>query len=162
MINKNKFILYSKITTKSLNEIKDNKDSERLTLEGVASTKNRDLQDEIIDSACLKSMQQQAPGLTIMGDHTYGLFDGVIGAVKEVLPTDDDSLKIKFQIRNKFSEEVKDILSTGINQGLSIDGQVTDYIESSKTIKGINLREISLTAMPANWDTYGTVTTTKD
>ena len=52
-------------------------------------------------------------------------------------------------------------METGVRLGLSIGGYVTAYDEKNRIINEIELHEISLTAMPANWDTFGTVTTSK-
>lgn len=157
-IVKKQFKIYSPLSTKSVNEFKAHDDGERILLEGVASTKNRDLQGDIVSQEAIKDMQAMASQRNIHGDHEYGLFEGVIGAVKEVIPH-EDKLSIKFLVRKKFTEEVRDMLETGINLGLSIGGIITDYDKTTKTIKSFQLMEISLTAMPANWDTYGTVTT---
>lgn len=163
MKTSNEFKLYSRLTNKSVSQITKsddaNDDSERILLTGVASTTSRDLQDEIVSSEAIQSMKEQAINLNIHGDHWYGLED-VIGAIKDV-NADDDILSIKFLITKKHTPAVKDLLETGVNLGLSIGGYVTDYDNNNNIIKAIELREISLTAMPANWDTFGTVTTSK-
>ena len=153
---KNEFIVYSPLTTKSIDEFtQSTDDGERILLEGIASTTNKDLQGDIVSPEAIQKMSQQAKGLNIHGDHKYGL-DNVIGAIKEVANTDDE-LKIKFLITKKHTPIIKDMLETGVNLGLSIGGFVHDYDHQTKTIKNIDLKEISLTAMPANYDTFGTV-----
>lgn len=164
MKTSNEFKLYSRLTNKSVSQITKTDDdaiddSERILLTGVASTTSRDLQDEIVSSEAIQSMKDQALNLNIHGDHWYGLED-VIGAIKDV-NADDDILSIKFLITKRHTPAVKDLLETGVNLGLSIGGYVTDYDNNNNIIKAIELREISLTAMPANWDTFGTVTTSK-
>jgi hypothetical protein len=164
MKTSNEFKLYSRLTNKSVSQITKTDDdaiddSERILLTGVASTTSRDLQDEIVSSEAIQSMKDQALNLNIHGDHWYGLED-VIGAIKDV-NADDDILSIKFLITKRHTPAVKDLLETGVNLGLSIGGYVTDYDSNNNIIKAIELREISLTAMPANWDTFGTVTTSK-
>lgn len=153
---KNEFIVYSPLTTKSIDEFtQSTNDGERILLEGIASTTNKDLQGDIVSPEAIQKMSQQAKGLNIHGDHKYGL-DNVIGAIKEVANTDDE-LKIKFLITKKHTPIIRDMLETGVNLGLSIGGFVHDYDHQTKTIKNIDLKEISLTAMPANYDTFGTV-----
>ena len=136
-----------------------------LTIEGIASTTNKDLQDDIVTPSCIESMKRQlASGLNLHGDHWYGLFEGVIGAIKEVVETDAYSLRIKAVILPKYANDIKDMLDVGVKLGLSIGGRVTEHTQLEDggwEIKDIALREISLTSMPANWDTYGTVTTSK-
>lgn len=161
---KKEFLVYSPLTRKSVDKFitksndDENVDSERILLEGVASTTSRDLQDEIVSSSAIDSMQEQALNLNIHGDHWYGL-DDVIGAIKEA-SVEDNQLKIKFLITKKYTPDILDLLETGVNLGLSIGGYVTSYDEKNRIINAIELHEISLTAMPANWDTFGTVTTT--
>lgn len=160
---KKEFKVYSPLTRKSVQEFtkkSDNEpDSERILLEGVASTTSRDLQDEIVSSQAIESMQEQALNLNIHGDHWYGL-DDVIGAIKDA-NVEDKQLRIKFLITKKYTPDILDLLETGVRLGLSIGGYVTSYDEKNRIINAIELHEISLTAMPANWDTFGTVTTSK-
>ncbi len=160
---KKEFKVYSPLTNKSVDKFitknDEGPDSERILLEGVASTTSRDLQDEIVSSKAIDSMAEQAKDLNIHGDHWYGLED-VIGAIKESTVT-DKQLHIKFLITKRHTPDIKDLLETGVRLGLSIGGYVTDYDEKNRIINAIELHEISLTAMPANWDTFGTVTTSK-
>lgn len=136
-----------------------------LTITGIASTTSKDLQDDIVTPDAITSMKfQLESGLNLHGDHYYGLFDGVIGAITEVVETDDDSLHIKAVILPKYAKDIQEMLAIGVKLGLSIGGSVTKYTpleDGGWEIKDITLREISLTSMPANWDTYGTVTTSK-
>ena len=155
----NQFELYSPLTKNSIDSyIEDDEanDGERILLEGVATTTNRDLQKQIITPEALQDVIDQAPNVNICCDHRCGLFDGVIGSVKEVIP-DENSLRIRFLIRKKYTEEIKDMLDTGIKLGLSLGGGIRDIDRSKGLIKSVRLSEISLTAMPANLDTYGTV-----
>ena len=158
---KKEFKVYSPLTAKSVKSFtsKSEESEDRILLEGVASTTSRDLHDEIVSSSAIESMSEQALGLNIHGDHWYGL-DDVIGAIKDAT-VEDKQLKIKFLITKKYTPDIKDLLETGVRLGLSIGGYVTAYDEKNRIINEIELHEISLTAMPANWDTFGTVTTSK-
>ena len=155
------FKVYSPLTAKSVKSFthKSEDSEDRILLEGVASTTSRDLHDEIVSSSAIESMSEQALELNIHGDHWYGL-DDVIGAIKDAT-VEDKQLKIKFLITKKYTPDIKDLLETGVRLGLSIGGYVTAYDEKNRIINEIELHEISLTAMPANWDTFGTVTTSK-
>lgn len=132
-----------------------------LTIEGVASTVNKDLQGDIILPSAIRSMKEQLLTTTknLHGDHKYGL-DGIYGAIKEVLDSDDTSLKIRADLLKAKSPQIKDMLDIGVNLGLSIGGKITEYTileDHGWEIKDLKLMEISLTGMPANWDTYGTI-----
>ena len=160
---KKEFKVYSPLTSKSvdrfLTKSEESNSDERILLEGIASTTSRDLHDEIVSSAAIDSMAEQAMALNIHGDHWYDLAD-VIGAIKEST-VEDKQLKIKFLITKRHTPDIKDLLETGVKLGLSIGGYVTNYDEKNRIINAIELHEISLTAMPANWDTFGTVSTAK-
>lgn len=160
---KKEFKVYSPLTKKSVDSFitksDGSSDGERILLEGIASTTSRDLHDEIVSSNAIESMSEQALALNIHGDHWYGLED-VIGAIKDA-SAEDKQLHIKFLITKKHTPDIKDLLETGVKLGLSIGGYVTSYDEKNRIINAIELHEISLTAMPANWDTFGTVTTSK-
>lgn len=160
---KKEFKVYSPLTNKSvdrfLTKSEESGSDERIMLEGIASTTSRDLHDEIVSSAAIESMAEQAMVLNIHGDHWYDLQD-VIGAIKES-SVEDKQLHIKFLITKRHTPDIKDLLETGVRLGLSIGGYVTNYDEKNRIINEIELHEISLTAMPANWDTFGTVTTSK-
>ena len=162
MIRK-EFKVYSPLTRKSVDSFitksDESSDGERILLEGIASTTSRDLHDEIVSSNAIESMSEQALALNIHGDHWYELKD-VIGAIKDAT-VEDKQLHIKFLITKQYTPIIKDLLETGVNLGLSIGGYVTSYDEKNRIINAIELHEISLTAMPANWDTFGTVTTSK-
>ena len=137
-----------------------------LTIEGIASTTNKDLQGDIILPSAIRSMKKQLLTTTknLHGDHTYGL-NGIYGAIKEVLDSDDTSLKIKADILKAKSPQIKDMLDVGVQLGLSIGGKITEYTileDHGWEIKDLLLMEISLTGMPANWDTYGTITESVD
>ena len=160
---KKEFKVYSPLTSKSvdrfLTKSEGDGSDERIMLEGIASTTSRDLHDEIVSSAAIESMAEQAMVLNIHGDHWYDLQD-VIGAIKEST-VEDKQLKIKFLITKRHTPDIKDLLETGVRLGLSIGGYVTNYDEKNRIINEIELHEISLTAMPANWDTFGTVVSSK-
>lgn len=60
-----------------------------LTIVGVVSTTNKDLTGDIIQKSAIQSMKEQAVTKNLHGDHHYGLFDGLIGTVTEVLNPDE-------------------------------------------------------------------------
>ena len=155
------FKLYVPPSLKSYTE----NDDGTLTIEGIASTTNKDLQGDIILPSAIDSMKKQLLTTTknLHGDHHYGL-DGIYGAIKEVLESDEHTLKIKAVIRKSKVAEIKEMLDIGVNLGLSIGGKITEYtiFDDGWEIKDLRLMEISLTGMPANWDTYGTITESVD
>ena len=155
------FRLYAPQSTKSYTTSDDG----GLIIEGIASTTNKDLTGDVVLPSAIQSMKQQLTTTTknLHGDHKYGL-DGILGVIREVVETDDDQLVIRAAIRKTYAPAIKEMLDLGVNLGLSIGGNVKEYnpIRDGWEIKDIELFEISLTGMPANWDTYGTITTSKN
>ena len=90
------------------------------------------------------------------GDHRYNLFEGILGAITKVVDSDDNVLKIRATILSKFASTIKEMLDIGVQLGLSIGGKIRDYDQTNDgwEIKDIDLFEISLTGMPANYDTF--------
>ena len=137
-----------------------------LTITGVASTTSKDLQGDIVLPSAIESMKQQlsTSNKNLHGDHRPDL-KGIIGVIKEVVDSDDNTLMIKAVIRSKFASEIQEMLDMGINLGLSIGGNIKEHTvmkDGGWQIKDINLLEVSLTGMPANWDTFGTITVSKN
>lgn len=137
-----------------------------LTIEGIASTTNKDLEGDVILQSAIDSMKMQltTSHKNLHGDHEYKLFKGILGAITKVVDSDDNILKIRATILSKYASFVKEMLDIGVQLGLSIGGRIKDYDQTNEgwEIKDIDLFEISLTGMPANYDTFGTVTTTKN
>ena len=137
-----------------------------LTITGIASTTNKDLQGDIILPEAIRSMKNQLLTATknLHGDHIYGL-NGIYGAITKVLESSDSTLEIEAIIRKSKAPEIKEMLDIGVNLGLSIGGKITEYTileDHGWEIKDLRLMEISLTGMPANWDTYGTIQESTD
>ena len=126
-----------------------NDGSDELILEAVASTSSLDEEGDMITNECIESMKNQALGLNIHLDHNHDTHN-VIGNVIEVLETDNKTLKIKFKILPSWQSKILEYLDNGIALGLSIGGAVKDFEETESY-------ERSLTPLPANWDTFGTV-----
>lgn len=137
-----------------------------LTIEGIASTTNRDLEGDVILQSAIDSMKIQltTSHKNLHGDHKYNLFKGILGAITKVVDSDDNILKIRATILSKYAAFIKEMLDIGVQLGLSIGGRIKDYDQTNEgwEIKDIDLFEISLTGMPANYDTFGTVVSTKN
>ncbi|WP_407422087.1 hypothetical protein [Methanobrevibacter sp.] len=137
-----------------------------LDIEGIASTINKDLQGDVMLPSAIDSMKKQilAMGKNLHGDHEPFLFKGLLGAVNKVDETDDDKLRIGATVLSKYAQDIKEMIDIGVNLGFSVGGAATKYKLNKSNgldISDVYLREISLTAMPANLETLGTVTTQK-
>ena len=137
-----------------------------LDIEGIASTNAKDLQGDVMLPSAIASMKNQilSMGKNLHGDHKPFLFDGLLGAVNKVYETDDDKLKIGATILSKYARDVKEMLDIGVNLGFSVGGAMKEYTINKSNgldISDVYLSEVSLTAIPANIETLGTVTTQK-
>ena len=161
MNTEQEFRLYCSDIKKNLDPQYDNK-TKPLILEGVASTSDIDLEGDFITPQCIESFKLQATNCNIHNNHNVGL-DDVIGTVLEVMDSDNKTLKIKFSILPLFRKHIEECIDNGVKLGLSIGGTILDYdsTEDGLKIKNMMLHEISLTPLPANWNTMGTVTHSK-
>lgn len=140
------------IDTKSYSENKDG----TLTIIGVASTTNKDLANDIVSPEVLQSLAHQATKVNLHRDHVKR-YEGGIGSILEAW-VDDNQLWIKARILSEYAHEIKERLDIGMKFGFSISG----FPRKQRTPEGMlivdyDLKEISLTYIPTNWDTYGTV-----
>ncbi len=134
-----------------------------LILEAIASTTSKDLDGDYMTLECLQDMKEQAKGLSIFLDHNHTI-DKIVGSVTDVIETSPDVLKIKFSVLPKYEWYITDLLENGVNLGLSIGASVLDFedTETGWKINKVKLVEISIVGIPANWDTFGTVQTSKE
>lgn len=165
MHNHNRFRVYVPLTKNNQQNYTLNDDG-TLDIIGTASTTSQDLQKDIMLPSAINSMKKQllTSNKNLHGDHEYGLFTGLLGSINKVLNSDNDTLKIGATILSKYAPDIKEMLDIGVNLGLSIGGAPTEYDRNSDggwNVKNARLDEISLTSMPANMDTLGTVTTVK-
>lgn len=134
----------------------ESNDDGTLTIIGVASTTNKDYANEIVSQEVLESLAKQAPGLNLFRDHNRH-YEGGIGAIVDAW-VQENMLWIKAVILKEFASGIKERLDIGMNFGFSISG----FPRKQRTPDGIlitdyDLKEITLTYIPMNWDTYGTV-----
>lgn len=162
MNTEQEFRIYCSDIKKNLDPQYDSKDKP-LILEGVASTADLDLEGDYITPQCIESFKLQATNCNIHNNHNIGL-DDVIGTVLEVLDSDSSTLRIKFSILPLFRKHIEECIDNGVKLGLSIGGTILDYdsTDDGLKIKNMMLHEISLTPLPANWNTMGTVTHSKN
>lgn len=134
----------------------DMNDDGTLTIIGVASTTNKDYANEIVSPEVLESLAKQAVGINIYRDHNRH-YEGGIGAVIEAW-VDDNQLWIKGTILSEYAKGIKERLDIGMNFGFSISGfPKKQRVPEGLLIVDYDLKDITLTYIPMNWDTYGTV-----
>lgn len=123
---------------------------------GVVSTTSEDLDGDIVTREALESLSKQLVGLNVFLDHNYD-YDKVIGIVKSS-ELSDDELYATVAVTKDYQEDIKDKLEFGVNLGFSIGGFADRDKNNTDLITDFNLIELSLTPLPANFDSYGSVT----
>lgn len=140
-------------------------DEGTLSIEGIASTTNTDLDDEIMNEYSQDSMVQQAVGKTVFFNHNYDYIIGKIVEAKKIIEDNVSKLWIKVAILDSWKDWLLEKLDFTIELGFSIGGFIKEWNYDdnwTRIIYDILLLEVSLTAIPANQDTLGTVQTSKD
>lgn len=123
---------------------------------GVVSTTSEDLYGDIVTREALESLSKQLVGLNVFLDHEYN-YDKVIGVVKSS-ELSDGNLYATVAVTKDYQEDIKSKIEFGVNLGFSIGGFADRDKNNTNLISDFNLIELSLTPLPANWDSYGTVT----
>ena len=127
-----------------------------LTIKGIASTTNKDYANEIVSPEVIKSLAKQAVGLNLHLDHERK-YRGGIGAIINAWE-EDNNLWVEAKILSEWAPGIKERLDIGMNFGFSISGfPRKERVPEGLLIVDYDLKEITLTYMPMNWDTFGTV-----
>lgn len=126
-----------------------------LTITGIAATTSKDFNKEILTAEAVQGLAKQVKGLNLHLDHDRH-YDGAIGAIPEAY-VEDNKLHITAKVVPEFASELAQRLGMGMNYGFSISGFPVMNSKAQGLIDRYNLVEISLTPVPANWDTFGTV-----
>ena len=148
--NHNNFILHAASVTE-----KQSANDGELILTGMASSNSKSLYGEVMSESALQRMCNDAVGLPILYDHE-GKMKSIAGVVKNAYLQDND-LYLDFSILPRFQEEIRELIEFGVLLGLSIGGHVSSFDMKNGLVEDITLVEVSLTPVPANRDTHGTV-----
>lgn len=111
---------------------------------------------DIVTREALESLKKQMIGLNVFLDHDYD-YDKVIGVVKSS-ELSDDKLYATVAVTKDYQEDIKSKIEFGVNLGFSIGGFADRDKNNTNLISNFNLIELSLTPLPANWDSYGSIT----
>lgn len=151
------FTLYDDKITKSIGE------DGTLTITGIANTGERDLVGDVVTEQALTEIVEQAPNRNLHLNHGYDqntpngiLFPEVVGTITEAEKINEGA-SITAVIRPEYVEPLEQILAQGIKLGFSIAGKAHYEDNSYEQIESWDLTEISLTPLPCDMGTMGTV-----
>lgn len=130
-----------------------------LFIEGIANTGQRDLVGDVVTENALEEIASQAVNRNLHLDHDTDL-DGIIGVITEAEVV-DEGVKIKARILQRSSGTIRELLGEGVRLGLSIAGKAHYEDNSFENIVDWNLTEISLTPVPCDQGTMGSVAIVK-
>ena len=126
-----------------------------LYLTGIANTGLEDLVGDVVTEDALTQICNQIPHHNLHLDHD-GTLDGVLGPLTEGW-VDGDGVHFKARILQEKRTLLESYLQQGLNMGASISG-VCEYESGSNTdIATWQLTEISLTPIPCDQATMGSV-----
>lgn len=130
-----------------------NEEDDVLTIVGIANTGQRDLVGDVLTNEALEDICRQATKHNLHLDHDTSL-DGVLGPIISAELT-DEGVEIRANIVNtEYAKKIRELLSNGANLGMSVNG-VTDT--STHNLTSWDLTEISLTPLPCDQGTMGSV-----
>ena len=134
--------------------IKDNNE-QGLYIEGIANSGLKDLSNDIITKEAMEQIVKQATNHNLHMQHSTE-FQDIIGTIEKAELTDEGIL-----IRSRILDEYKDVihsrLTQGIKLGLSVSGLCKRDEDNYHKITEWELLEISLTPIPCDQNTMGTV-----
>ena len=161
--NKNNYFRKNFVLTRR--EIQKKADDEALdilTLTGVASSLSEDLVGESMTENALKSMKESAIGLPVFYDH-MSFSDMAVGVIIDSY-IEDDLFCIDFTVLPSQQKRIREYLDNGMPLSLSIGGHIPvgGYLAKENKINDINLLEVSLTFIPCNRDSLGSVRVKED
>ena len=149
------------ILQKDINCIEKSTEDNNTTLyiTGIANSGKKDLVDDILTQEALEKITQQAPLHNLHLDHDKTI-DGIIGTIESAQLL-DEGVEIKASILPEYQDKIKHLLGNGVKLGLSVSGNcVRDSVDLDSIIDW-ELVEISLTPIPCDQNTMGTVTVSK-
>jgi HK97 family phage prohead protease len=139
------------------------KSTNKMMVEGLASTTEVDLTGEKMAESAIKSMAASNLPLPFRSEHRSD-WDAQLGSITELSATPDHQLLMKAELDadHPNAHFLFGKLQTGSQLGLSIGGQVNDWGwendpeigRSIRTYKDIALKEVSVTSHPAVQSTF--------
>lgn len=127
-----------------------------IIITGIANTGLEDLVGDVVTQEALQSIAEQIPTHNLHLDHDKD-FGGILGPLLDGWVDENGYLRYKARLVDEKSEVIESYLRQGVNLGSSISG-CCEYEENSLSdIVTWQLTEISLTGIPCDQGTMGSV-----
>lgn len=148
------------IIDKNIKAIQDTDESAVLHIIGVANTGRRDLVGDILTDEALTDVCLQATNHNLHLDHDSTL-NGILGPITSA-ELKEEGVEICADIVNdEYKEKIRELLENGVKLGMSVSGCTTHNAEDPNMITNWDLTEISLTPIPCDQGTMGSVRVSK-
>lgn len=128
-------------------------------IEGIANTGQEDLAGDIITRDALTQIVNQLPNRNLHLDHVKD-FDGILGPIV-ASELRDEGAWFKARLVNERKDIIQSYLEQGVHFGTSISGDCSYEEGSMSNIISWDLVELSLTDIPCDQGTMGTVSLSK-
>ena len=136
-------------------EISSTVDESTLYITGIANSGTEDLVGDTVTQQALQQICDAATNHNLHLDHDT-MLEGIIGTITEANLV-EDGVEIKARILDEKRDQIESLLKQGIKLGLSIAGVTKCNDENPSLIDEWILTEISLTPIPCDQATMGTV-----
>ena len=136
-------------------EISSNVDEETLYITGIANSGQEDLVGDTVTQQALEQICADAPNHNLHLDHDTE-FDGIIGTITGAELV-DEGVEIRARILDERRAGIESLLNQGVKLGLSVAGLTQCNEDNPSLIDEWILTEISLTPVPCDQRTMGTV-----
>ena len=142
-----------RITDKSITSYEDD---DVLHIVGIANTGQEDLAGDVLTNDALMNICEQAVNHNLHLDHDTSM-EGLLGPITSARLV-DEGVEIHATIVNgEQAGRIKNLLENGVKLGLSVSGVATNTAHDRHTITEWDLTEISITPLPCDQGTMGSV-----
>lgn len=131
-----------------------------LHIRGIANTGLEDVGGDTFTTDALLSITEQATSHNLHMDHDSTI-DGVLGPITSAELTDEGVVIDADVVNSQYKEKIRELLGGGARFGLSVSGVSLLDKNNKHDINNITLTEISLTPIPCDQATMGSVTIAK-
>lgn len=141
------------ITDKSITSYEDN---DTLHIVGIANTGKEDLNGDVLTRDTLMNICEQAVNHNLHLDHDTSM-KGLLGPITSARLV-EEGVEIHAEIVDKeHANHIRNLLENGVKLGMSVSGVATTNSVDQHTITDWDLTEISITPLPCDQGTMGSV-----
>lgn len=142
-----------RITDKSITSYEDDG---VLHIVGIANTGQEDLVGDVLTEEALMNICEQATNHNLHLDHDTSM-EGLLGPITSARLVPEGVEIHATIVERDHAQHIKMLLESGVKLGLSVNGVATNKVGNQHTLTEWELTEISITPLPCDQGTMGTV-----